>query len=183
MPAVQRPRSTIMAGIMLGFALISVPVAAKDKEPPPPPAQVQAVYDCRAIADAGERLACFDGRVAALAQAQAANDITIFDRAAAQKARRGLFGFTLRDLPFFGGGDDDEEKITRFETTIVWARREGYNKMRFEIADGAVWMQTDSTDLPRDPKAGEKVVIYPGAVGSYFAEIGNMKRIRVRRER
>lgn len=169
-----------------GLAVTAVPggpALAKDKQPPATPAQVQQLYDCRAVADAAARLACFDAQVAALALAQAANDITIFDRASAQKARRGLFGFTLRDLPFFGGGDDDEEKITRFEATIKWARREGYNKMRFEIADGAVWMQTDSTDLPRDPKPGEKVVIYPGAVGSYFAEIGGLKRIRVRRER
>ena len=71
----------------------------------------------------------------------------------------------------------------RLESTIKWARREGFNKMRFEIEDGAIWLQTDQTDLPRDPKAGEKVVITPGAVGSYFAEIGSLKRIRVRRER
>ncbi|APZ99287.1 hypothetical protein BWQ93_12930 [Sphingopyxis sp. QXT-31] len=182
MGAIRRRLWAAAAGVAVTAAWAPAALA-KDKEPPATPAQVQKVYDCRAIADAAARLACFDAEVAALAQAQAANDVTIFDRASAQKARRGLFGFTLRDLPFFGGGDDDEEKITRFETTIKWARREGYNKMRFEIEDGAVWIQTDQTDLPRDPKPGEKVVIYPGAVGSYFAEIGSLKRIRVRRER
>ncbi len=176
-------RSTILSGALALLALGAMPAAAKDKEAPATPAQIQQIYDCRALSDAAARLACFDRQVAALEQAQAANDITFFDRNSAQKARRGLFGFTLRDLPFFGGGDDDKEKITRLETTIKWARREGYNKMRFEIEDGAVWLQTDQTDVPRDPKPGDKVVIYPGAVGSYFAEIGSMKRIRVRRER
>lgn len=178
-----QPRSTILTGALALFALGAMPAAAKDKEAPETPAPIQQIYDCRALPEASARLACFDRQVAALEAAHAANDITFFDRNAAQKARRGLFGFTLRGLPFFGGGDDDKEKITRLETTIKWARREGYNKMRFEIEDGAVWMQTDQTDLPRDPKPGEKVVIYPGAIGSYFAEIGNMKRIRVRRER
>ena len=164
--------------IMLGVS----PASAKEKDPPPTPAQVQQVYDCRAVADTAARLACFDRQVAALQQAEVARDITIFDRASAQKARRGLFGFTLRDLPFFGGGDD-KEQIQRLETTVAWARRYDYDKVRFEIEDGAVWAQTDQVILTRDPKAGDKVLIYPGAMGSYFAEIGGQKRIRVRRER
>ena len=176
-------RSTIGTCALAWGVLIATSVAAKDKDAPTTPAQIQQLYDCRAVPDAAARLACFDQQVAALEQAQIASDITFFDRNSAQKARRGLFGFTLRDLPFFGGGDDDKEKMTRLESTIKWARREGYNKMRFEIEDGAVWIQTDQTDLPRDPRAGEKVVITPGAVGSYFAEIGSLKRIRVRRER
>lgn len=182
MTALQRPRSTMLAGALALLALSFSPAAAKEKDAPPTPAQVQQVYDCRALADAAERLACFDRQVATLQQAEVARDITIFDRASAQKARRGLFGFTLRDLPFFGG-DDDQEQIQRFETTVKWVRREGYDKIRFEIEDGAVWVQIDSTTLPRDPKAGEKVLIYPGAMGSYFAEIGGQKRIRVRRDR
>ncbi|MBK6412016.1 hypothetical protein [Sphingopyxis sp.] len=176
-------RSTIGACALALAVLSALPATAKDKDAPTTPAQIQQLYDCRAIPDAAARLACFDRQVAALEQAQTANDITFFDRNSAQKARRGLFGFTLRDLPFFGGGDDDREKMSRLESTIKWARREGFNKMRFEIEDGAIWLQTDQTDLPRDPKAGEKVVITPGAVGSYFAEIGSLKRIRVRRER
>ncbi len=182
--ALQRVRSTILAGACAWLALGSMPVAAKEKDPPATPAEVQRLYDCRGLVEPGERLACFDRQVAALQQAEQSRQIAIFDKAAQKKAQRGLFGFTIRDLPFFGGGDDDDkDEVKRLETTVKWARREGYNKMRFEIEDGAVWIQTDQTDLPRDPKPGEKVVIYPGAVGGYFAELGNMKRIRVRRER
>lgn len=182
---VRHMRSTILGSALSLAALGAAPAVAKDKEAPATPAQVQQVYACRDVADAAERLACFDRQVAALQQAEQARDVTMFDRAAGQKARRGLFGFTLRDLPFFGGGDDekDADRITRLETTIKWARRYDMDKMRFEIEDGAVWAQTDQTVLPRDPKAGEKVVIYPGAMGSYFAEIGGQKRVRVRRER
>ncbi|WP_338426545.1 hypothetical protein [Sphingopyxis kveilinensis] len=181
--ALKQPRLTILAAALLSLTPGFASAAAKETDASGTPVQVQQVYDCRAIGDAAARLACFDRQVDALEQAQTANDVTFFDRAAAQRARRGLFGFTLRDLPFFGGGDDDKEKMARLETKIKWARREGYNKMRFEIEDGAIWMQTDQTDVPRDPKPGEQVVIYPGAMGSYFAEIGHMKRIRVRRER
>lgn len=182
---VRHMRSTILAGVLSLLAFGTAPASAKDKEAPATPAQVQQVYACRDVADAAERLACFDRQVAALQQAEQARDVTMFDRAAGQKARRGLFGFTLRDLPFFGGDDDekDADRITRLETVIKWARRYDMDKVRFEIEDGAVWAQTDQTVLPRDPKAGEKVVIYPGAMGSYFAEIGSQKRVRVRRER
>jgi hypothetical protein len=165
--------------------LLAAPVAvaaAKDKDAPVTPAQVQQLYACRDIADAAARLACFDRQVAALQQAEQARDVTMFDRAAAQKARRGLFGFTLRDLPFLGGDDEDEPAL-RLDTTIKWARRYDMDKLRFEIEDGAVWAQTDQTVLPRDPKPGDRVQIYPGAMGSYFAEIGGQKRVRVRRER
>lgn len=181
--AMQRPVSAMLAGACALIVLGVSPAFAKDKEPPPTPAQVQQVYDCRAIPDTMARLACFDRQVAALQQAEVARDVNFFDRASAQKARRGLFGFTLRDLPFFGGGDDDKEQIQRLETTVAWARRYDYDKIRFEIEDGAVWAQTDQTILPRDPKTGDKVSIYPGVMGSYFAEIGGQKRIRVKRER
>lgn len=180
---VQQVRSTILAGALALFAVGAVPATAKDKEAPATPAQVQQVYACRAIADTAQRLACFDRQVAALEQAEQAREVTMFDRAAGQKARRGLFGFTLRDLPFFGDDDDEKDRITRLETTVKWARRYDMDKLRFEIAEGAVWAQTDQTVLPRDPKAGDKVVIYPGAMGSYFAEISGQKRVRVRRER
>ena len=176
-------RATILAGALALFGPGAVPAAAKDKEAPATPAQVQQVYACRTIADAAGRLACFDRQVAALEQAEQARDVTMFDRAAGQKARRGLFGFTLRDLPFFGDGDDDKDQITRLSTTIKWARRYDMDKLRFEIEDGAVWAQTDQTILFRDPKAGDKVEIYPGTMGSYFAEIAGQKRVRVRRER
>lgn len=181
--ALNQLRSTIPAIALSPLITGPTLAIAHKKEAPETPVQVQQVYDCRAIVDAAARLACFDRQVPALEQAQSANDVTFFDRAAAQKARRGLLGFTLRDLPFFCGGDDDKEKVTRLDSTIKWARREGHNKMRFEIEDDAIWMQTDQTDAPRDPEPGEKPVIYPGAMGSYFAEIGRMKRIRVLRER
>lgn len=181
--AEQRVRSTILAGALALLALGAGSADAKDKEIVATPVEVQKLYDCRGIADGGERLACFDRQVAIIQQAEQARQIAIFDKAAQKKAQRGLFGFTLRDLPFFGDDDDSEDRIKRLETTVKWARREGYNKMRFEIEDGAVWIQTDQTDLPRDPKPGDKAIIYPGAVGGYFAELSNMKRIRVRRER
>ncbi|MBY4637869.1 hypothetical protein K5P26_12035 [Sphingopyxis sp. XHP0097] len=159
------------------------PALAKDRKAPPPPAQVQQIFDCRAISDDAGRLACFDAQVASFEDAVGKQDVRIFDRAAADKARRSLFGFTLRDLPFFGDDDDGKEGVQRIESTIKWARREGYNQVRFEIEEGAVWVQADQTDLPRDPRPGDKIVIYPGAISSYWAEIGSLKRIRVRRER
>lgn len=112
------------------------PALAKDRKAPPPPAQVQQIFDCRAISDDAGRLACFDAQVESFEDAVEKQDVRIFDRAAADKARRSLFGFTLRDLPFFGDDDDGKEGVQRIESTIKWARREGYNQVRFEIEEG-----------------------------------------------
>lgn len=161
--------------------LAASPAAAKDK--PPRPAQVQQLYDCRSIGDAQQRLLCFDRQIGVLETAESSGDLTMIDRATAQKARRGLFGFTLRDLPFFGGGDDDVEAIKRLETVIKTARRGANGKWRFTIDDDALWVQTDTVEFMRDPKAGDKILIRPGAVGNYFAEVAGQKAIRIRRER
>lgn len=184
MSALQRPRSTMLAGAFALLALPLVPAAAKEKEkaPPPTPAQIQLLYDCRAIADAAGRLACFDREVAALQQAEGARDISFIDRESAQKTRRGLFGLAPSNLPIFGS-DNDAERITQFESVAKWIRRGGDGKIRFEIEDGAQWVQIDNAELLREPRAGDKILIYPGAMGSFFAKIGEQKRIRVRRER
>lgn len=182
MSALQRPRSTMLAGAFALLALPLAPAAAKEKAPPPTPAHIQQLYDCRAIADAAGRLACFDREVAALQQAEVARDISFIDRESAQKTRRGLFGLAPSDLPIFGS-DNDADQITQFESIAKWIRRGGDGKIRFEIEDGAQWVQIDNNELLREPKAGDKILIYPGAMGSFFAKIGEQKRIRVRRER
>ena len=63
-------RSTILAGVLSLLAFGASPAIGKDKDAPATPAQVQQVYGCRDIADAAERLACFDRQVAALQQGQ-----------------------------------------------------------------------------------------------------------------
>jgi hypothetical protein len=51
------------------------------------------------------------------------------------------------------------------------------------MEDDAVWVQIDTTKLPRQPKAGQKVAIKVATMGSYFASIDGGRSIRMKRDR
>lgn len=161
-------------------AVMAVPATAKDKEPPPRPAEIEALYACRDIADPTERLACFDRTVGALSSADEAREISFADKETVKKTRRGLFGFSLPDLGLFGG--DDADKIDHIETTVVSASDAGYGRYRIEMADGSVWVQTDNDIMPLRPRPGQKIEIKSAALGTYFLSLEGRPSIRVRRE-
>lgn len=137
---------------------------------------LRSFAQCRAIADAGTRLDCFDKAAGALEQAVKAKDVRIVDRNDATKVRRSLFGFALPRVNLFGGGDGAadarEPEFTEINTTIAAARAVGHDRVEIRLADetGAVWQTTDP--LPFTPKAGTKIRIRKGTLGSYFMNIG-----------
>lgn len=162
-----------MAGL---FAAGAVPALAQDDEEPPIPQVFNDLIACQSIADDAERLACYDGRVAALRTAQEDDSIMVVDREEVREAERGLFGLRLPRL--FGGG----EQIDAIESTIT--RVSGGNRSRpwvFSLEDGSTWLQIDSEVLSRDPRPGQAVRIERAALGSFRAEIDGMRLIRVRR--
>ncbi len=153
---------------------------------------VQAVYDCRAIADTAQRLACFDAAVAALAAAESARDIRIADRAQVREARRGLFGLSLRNLNIFGGGGNDEDSaaaradpdfVEQIEATLSNVERDGVGHLVLTLDNGQRWIQTDGGGGGRTPRAGTAVTIRRGALGSFIASMAGRQGLRVRRER
>ncbi|MDP3782909.1 MAG: hypothetical protein Q8Q79_08320, partial [Sphingopyxis sp.] len=108
--------SRVAVPLALLACVVAAPAAAKDKDAPVRPAQIQELYACRDIADPAARLACFDREVGELSAADTAREITFTDRETAKKARRGLFGFSFPKLGGIFGGDEDEVK--EIETTI-----------------------------------------------------------------
>ncbi len=185
MSALQRPRSTMLAGafalLALPWALLAAKEATKESESPPMPVQLQLVFNCRAVANGDGRLACFDREVAALQQAQAARDIIFVDRASAQKARRGLFGFDLPDFDIFGDGT--AEKVESVETSVASASLASDGGYRITMADGSVWVQIDNKRMPLAPRPGQKIRIKAASFGTYFLSLEGRPSIRVRRER
>ncbi len=178
--------SRVAVPLALLACAVAVPVAAKDKDAPVRPSQIQELYACRDIADAAARLACFDREVGELSTADAAREITFADRATMKKARRGLFGFSLPNLGgLFGGDDDDdkEDKITAIDTTIESVSMDKSGKYRLTVEGGAVWVQIDGVGTVREPRAGQKINIKAAAMGSYFAKIEGQRPFRMRRER
>lgn len=146
---------------------------------------VRSFTACRAIADPGERLACFDKAALALETAVSSKQVTILDKADVAKTRRSLFGFTLPSLALFNGGgkddaDDEEKAFTEINTTVASARQSAaYGRYEITLADEdrAVWLTTEP--LPDLPRAGTKIRIRKGTMGSYFVSVdGRSARAR-----
>jgi hypothetical protein len=156
-------------------------------------AALQALVDCRTIADPTRRLGCYDAAAGRLEAAEASGDVVVVDRAQVQEAQRAAFGFNFR-MPSFltGGGSTDVAKapdgevrapevIDTLESTIATARKLN-GRWIIRLPDGAVWVQTDDTILVRDPKPGAKVSIKRGAMGGYFLSVDGQRSMRAKRE-
>ncbi len=172
------------------FLLLGAPalaLAQRGREAPPArPQSFEAVVRCRTIADAAERLACFDQAVAALQAAQERRDVVMVDRQQVREGRRRLFGLTLPRIPIFGGGDDDDhdaDAVHTLESTVSAATTTGFGQYQVTLADGSVWVQVDNNIVAVPPRAGHRIVINRGALGSFMMRINNQPGIRVRRIR
>lgn len=166
----------------LVLAALASPLAARDKPATPAtaPAIYQAVVDCRAIAEAAQRLACFDRTVGAMARAGETRDLVVLDRETMRETRKGLFGFSLPKLKLFGGGDvDARDEVREIESTIAGVRIADDGMPILTIAEGARWKQTEGRNV--FPKAGQKIRIRSGALGSYFASVEGKAGVRVTR--
>jgi len=166
---------------LCGLCLIAAtaPVAAKDGKDiaGPPPAVFQAVIDCKNVADAAARLACYDQAVIALDAARAADDLVVTDRATVREAKRGLFGLDLPSLKLFGGGKDED--VTEIEGKIAAIRPAKDGFPVFTLEDGARWKQTDGRNTY--PKPGSAVRIRKASLGSFMANIDGQPAVRVTR--
>ena len=171
----------VAASLVLLACASAVPAAAKDKEAPVRPAQIRELYACRDISDPTARLACFDREVGELSAADQAREITFADKETVKKTRRGLFGFSFPKLGGIFGGDEDE--IREIDTVIRSVSIDRSGKYTLVMEDDAVWVQIDTTKLPRQPKPGQKVKIKTATMGSYFATINGGRTIRMKRDR
>jgi hypothetical protein len=180
-------RARTLALIVVAAAVAGAPVSARDKRDAKreTPAALGKVLDCRAIAESAARLACFDAAVASLDQAVTGGEVAVVDREAIRKTKRGLFGFSLGDLPLFGrGGDDDaaaeREEVKEIAATLsaVATGRDGYV---FTLEDGARWVQDDAITLGRRPRPGDPVRIKRMALGSYKMSFKIGPSMKVRR--
>ena len=160
--------------LAVGLALVGAAMGSPSfaKTPPlataPAPKIFSDVVQCRTIADAAQRLACFDQSVGALASAQQNHDLYVADKDAMREARRGLFGFSVPKLRIFG--DDDMEKdVDQIESTVSRVA-EAQRGLIFTLKDGARWAQTDGAYMDR-PKPGAAIKIKRASLGSFFCAV------------
>jgi hypothetical protein len=141
---------------------------------------INALEQCRQIADAAQRLACYDRAAPALVTASRSGEVNVVDRGQLREARRSLFGFSMPKLPFFSGDQSAGDTPDQIETTIKSAWDLGYGKYRIKVTEGdAVWETTEESF--REPKSGQKIVIRRGPMGSYFLRINGNVGVKGRR--
>lgn len=163
---------------MIRFAAAALVLATPAYAAEEQPAAVRALAACRDISEAAARLACFDRETGALLQSVEKKETVVLDQAEVRKTKRSLFGFTLPRLPFFGDGKDanDAPEFQQIDTPIKSVRSIAYGRFRFTIEDGAVWETTEGINA--FPKAGERVVIKKGVMGSYFIKFEGSRSVK-----
>ena len=116
-----------------------------------------------------------------LQQAADRRDLVVVDKTQVREARKSLFGLTMPDFGLFGGNDEGEEELKQIEgvLTNVGSNRDGY--YTFRLADGARWSQIDGKPIAVAAKAGHKVVVKRGSLGSYMMSVAGQPGVKVQR--
>lgn len=174
---------------LVGLAAISAQSSASAQDgvealPENRPELVEKLFDCRVLENDGERLACYDREVAAVEEAEEADELVIADREQIKEAKRGLFGFKLPRIGLFdrsSDGEDEEREVSSIEAIIGSSSRNWQGQLSFVLEDGARWRQTDKTQVYGDIEKGTRVTIERAALGSYKAKIGRKRAFRVER--
>ncbi len=173
--------ATVRVILAAASGLIAASVAAA-KAPPPQSPLVTALDQCRTIADATQRLACFDRTAATLVTASRTGQVSVVDRGELRQVRRSLFGFSMPKLPFFSGDESGGDVPDELETTIKAAGSIGHGKYRIIVAEtNGIWETLESSISLKDPRAGQKIVIKRGPFGSYFLRINGQRGVKGKR--
>ena len=84
------------------------------------PSEVQAIYACKSIAAAAERLACYDKSVGRLEAAEKSGEVLTISKEAIEKVEKDAFGFNIPSLPslsrIFGREEksrDNQERVNK----------------------------------------------------------------------
>ena len=171
-----RPGLILIGGIAAVFA---TGAQARSTTPTGTPAAVQSLLACQSMADAGQRLACYDKAAQGFTDAMNKKELVVIDKARANEAKRSLFGFSIPNFgALFGGGDG---QVNQIESSVAGAFENGYEGWTIKLADGSTWQQTDGTPVALPPRKGDKVVVKRGTMGSYFVRLGSQPGFKAKR--
>lgn len=149
-------------------------------------ALLTTLSECRAVADDGARLACFDRAADALDTAERQGEVVVVEREQIREARRQLFGFNAPALPsIFGRGGDqaaDAPDVDAVETTLLSAGQDREGKWTFRLADDSEWRQIDSAPVRFHNRAGTEIRVRRASLGSYLLTAGKSRAVRVKRQ-
>lgn len=170
-----------------------------------------AARDCAVIADATQRLACYDGlfreKRAADGPATAASPASVpasasspgaSASAAAPAAAAGIssaatggpatvdpvaeFGLTEQQKQRLAPEESRPKQVESIKATVAVAEQDRYGLWRLTLDNGQVWVQTESA-LGVRLEAGSEVEIRRASLGSFVLKVPGRPMIRVRRVR
>jgi len=172
-------------GMLAGAAASAMALAsAACAAPAPAPvraAAVQAVVDCRKIADGAARLACYDAALDKLTEAERTGDLLTIDHQQRRTMRKQAFGLSLPSFSLFDRGEKPEE-VNRITDRIASVGRTAEGKWVIRLESGAIWRAIENTDFYRDPKPGDPVVIRRASLGSFIMDIDRLPGFRAHRD-
>jgi hypothetical protein len=171
-------RNPSVAVAALAIALWT-PLPSVAKPAPTSAPSVQAVMDCRKVADDTQRLACYDAAEDALAKAEQSGDLVSLDRQQRNQVRRQAFGLTLPSIELF---DHGEGQLNDVKETLSSARQDAQGRWILQMQDGQVWRQIDDEFLSHDPHSGSAIDIRRAALGSFMLSIDGQPGIRAHRD-
>ena len=172
-------RKIILATAACALLSTTVSAAPRKQAKTGTPVQIQRLLGCRGLADATQRLACFDRETAVLDQAMARKDLVVIDRERATAASRSLFGFSVPSFGGLFGGDENEIKEIQSTITAVANNADGGWTLR--LADGSTWTQTDDSPLGLRPARGHKVVVRRGLLGAFRVSVSGQPGFKAKR--
>lgn len=160
-------------------------VSAAAAQTPAPGAStpVARVMECRRLPDPEARLRCYDGTVDSLSKALSGGSLVVVDREDIRRTRRSLFGFTLPRLPFFKGDNSQDDTPDEIIATIASVRALPNDMWAIVLDSGAVWQTVQEGGNQSSPKAGQKIKIKSGALGSYRVSVAGRPGLRAMRVR
>jgi hypothetical protein len=165
---------------LVAVATLVAGPAARAAPEAPQAAAFQAVLDCRGIAEAAKRLACYDAAAGRMDSAQKSGDIVVIDRAQASAAHRQAFGLNLPSLDILTRGMNHEE-LDRMDGEVRSASQDSSGRWTLVLTDGAIWRQISDETLNHEPRPGSKVTIRRASLGSYMMKVEGQPGIRVHR--
>ena len=189
--------------LIIACAMTAISPSALGQEAP-----LSKVYACADIPDAGQRLACFDGAVARLKQADAGGDVAVVSRQQVQKVEKDAFGLQVPSVSelaasiapppssvapssvapaasgFVAAKPPKAEKprpLDRVTLAVKSIQNDGHGAITFIMENGQVWKKIDTGSMPGIGKGPWTAEIKKAALGSYMLSLGGTTSARVKR--
>ena len=140
---------------------------------------IDRITACRAIDDAGPRLACFDQASTLLEKARKERQMVVLDRGEIREKRKSLFGLRLPEIQLFGRDEAKEPEVREVVSKVVKLAPYGRDQWTVWLEQGGVWRTTEKARF--DPEVGESVRIFKAAMGSFRASFNGNLAVRIER--